>query len=335
LPRWALLAGAWLGCASAHAGDLVAQPSWAGRFTIVGENDALAPSPTDSWYTHGTLLSYLSGPLAPGQFGRLFLPGSGDGPTQHRYEILLGQNIFTPENAKLSPPDPKDRPFAGWLYTGFGLYQETNRTTLDHFELQIGVIGPASLAQQVQDGFHHAFGQTGSAGWAFQLKNEPGVVLSYERKWRGDLVSAGGLGVDLIPELGASIGNVYTYGEAGVMLRIGHNMKADYGPLRIRPALSGSTWFDPAQLNGAFGWYWFMGTQVRAVARNIFLDGNSFTSSPSVDKRIFVADFSTGASIYSMDFAKLDLVLAWRTEEFVGQQRWSKYGGFNISFPLP
>jgi hypothetical protein len=42
--------------------------------------------------------------------------------------ILLGQNMYTPEDFRLFNPDPHDRPFAGWLYSGVGMMQDTKGT---------------------------------------------------------------------------------------------------------------------------------------------------------------------------------------------------------------
>ena len=119
------------------------------------------------------------------------------------------------------------------------------------------------------------------------------------------------------------------------MLRLGQNLNADYGPARIKPALSGTTWFDPSQLQGPMGWYIFVGAQGKAVARNIFLDGNTFVASPSVTKETLVADLSGGVSFFWADLAKVDFVLTWRSKEFVGQPEPDRYGGVNISVKLP
>jgi lipid A 3-O-deacylase len=353
LRRLLLITLILLGCRGALAADLIPLSSVqeqrriaqetasvapeSGRITVLLENDALAPSPTDRWYTQGFQLSYLSGPIAGPSFDWLFPTTFTNpaGPRTRRFEIVVGQSIFTPENTRLNPPDPLDRPYAGWLYSGIGWYQESNHSSLDHLELLVGIVGPAALAKEVQGGFHDLLGQKTSTAWAFQLKNEPGVVLSYDHKWRFDIPLGAGLSIDAIPEFGASVGNVFTYGEVGMMVRFGHNLNADYGPTRIRPALSGTTWFDRSQLDGAVGWYLFAGTQGRAVARNIFLDGNTFTTSPSVDKRTFVGDLSAGVSVFWLDFAKLDLVLTWRSEEFVGQRQPERFGGINLSFRLP
>ena len=316
-------------------------PQESGRFTLIEENDALMPRPTDRWYTQGLELNYLSAPIAWTGVAA-FLPSSyldpGSFRTQ-RFELVLGQSIFTPENLRLNPPDPRDRPYAGWLYAGAGLYQETDRHSLDHLQLLVGVIGPAALGEQVQNGFHDVISglnsQVTAAGWGSQLKNEPGVVLTYEHKWRWGTPLGGGFAVDIIPGVGATVGNVFTYGEAGAIVRFGQNLNADYGPARIKPAMSGTTWFDPSQLQGPVGWYVFVGGAGRAVARNVFLDGNTFVGSARVTKEPLVGDLTGGVSVFWADVAKLDFVLTWRSKEFVGQPEAERYGGVNLSFKLP
>jgi lipid A 3-O-deacylase len=353
--RFAFTAMTVLGCCgSALAADLPMSPApatapvvvplppqEAGRITIIEENDALMPKPTDRWYTQGFELNYLSPPIA-GTGVAAFLPSTylspGSFRTQ-RFELIFGQSIFTPVNLRLNPPDPTDRPYAGWMFAGAGLYQETDRRSLDHVELLVGVVGSAALGEQVQNGFHDLISginsQVTAAGWGSQLKNEAAVVLSYEHKWRWGAPLGGGFAVDVIPEIGGSVGNVFTYAEASAMLRFGQNLKADYGPARMRPALSGTTWFDPSQLEGPLGWYLFVGAQGRAVARNIFLDGNTFVASPRVTKETFVGDLSGGLSFFWSDLTKVDFVLTWRSKEFVTQSEPDRYGGVNISFKLP
>lgn len=343
---------ALLGCRTALAEDVVPPvspaesvqiaPAQTGRITVIEENGNLMPSPTDRWYTNGFALLYLSPPISAGSFDAFIPPALLDSAPVHerRFELLFGQNIFTPAIITISPPDPKDRPYAGWLYTGAGLYQEHNNHSLDHFEVEVGVVGPAALGEEVQTDFHRLLDQLGwpqtiPIGWDYQLKNEPGLVLSYEHKWRIGAPIGGGLSVDAIPEVGATVGNIYTYGEVSTLLRLGQNLNADYGPARIRPALSGGSWFDPAELSGPLGWYLFVGSQVRAVARDIFLDGNTFVPSASVEKYPCVADLSAGASLFWSDLAKVDFVVAWRSKEFVGQSAPDRYGGINVSFRLP
>src|SRR5260370_1351909 len=122
-------------------------------------------------------------------------------------------------------------------------------------------------------------------------------MLSYERLWRLPLVGDNHLGADVIPQAGATAGNIFTYADAGALLRIGKGLGADYGPARIRPALSGTDFFNANRLDDGVGYYFFAGVQGRAVARNIFLDGNSFRISPSISKRILIGDAQAAFSL--------------------------------------
>ena len=94
-----------------------------------------------------------------------------------------------------------------------------------------------------------------------------------------------------------SLGNIFTYAAAGAMVRFGQRLRADWGQPRIQPALSGSDFVNHGALHDGPAWYVFAGTEGRAVARNIFLDGNTWEDGPSVDKKPFVADLTAGAAV--------------------------------------
>src|SRR6266581_4792595 len=115
---------------------------------------------------------------------------------------------------------------------------------LENLELDVGLVGPGALGKQVQNDFHQFIGTATAKGWSSQLQSETGVALSYERKWRQPLAGDSRLGVDVVPQLGVTVGNIFTYGDIGALLRIGEGLRADYGPARIRPALSGTDYFD-------------------------------------------------------------------------------------------
>jgi hypothetical protein len=310
------------------------------RVTLLEENDSLYFN-SDKHYTQGLRLSYLGPDVAadsfwarPFDFLDSFLPiFPGDAQQRsRRYALSLGQSIFTPADTDLFPPPADDRPYAGWLYAGVSLLQDSDRRTLDHLELQLGVIGPAALGRQVQNDWHQFIDISEAEGWSEQLKNEPGIVLSYERKWRVPLVGDGTAGIDVIPELGGSLGNIFTYGEAGALLRFGKNLQADYGPVRIRPALSGTDYFNADYLDGDFGIYGFVGVQGRAVGRNVFLDGNTFEDSRSVDKNIFVGDVQAGVSMFWSSAVRLDFSVVGRSKEFEGQDTPDVIGTAQASF---
>ena len=164
----------------------------------------------------------------------------------------LGLNMFTPDDLSRSDPIENDQPYAGWLHLGFGLERETiprgdRLRFLDTFELQLGVIGPLSGAEHVQRFGHDLTNATDPKGWGNQLDNEPGANLFYSRQWTGAKefsISTGNdlpeLYLDVTPQLGAALGNVYTFGAAGLTLRLGQFLPEDHGLSVIRPSLLGS-----------------------------------------------------------------------------------------------
>jgi lipid A 3-O-deacylase len=326
--------GGWMSV-PAHADDY-------GRLVVIEENDGLLPDGRDRHYTQGAMLAYLSPSLKPDDFAQtlftdlgqslpFFQPGLG---VTRKFDVVVGQSIFTPQHYHDPVPDPRDRPFAGWLYTGGSILQDTNGVMLENLELLAGVVGPDALAKEAQETFHSIGGfnnQNLDQGYRYQLKNEPGFMLTYERKWRFWQANLGPIQAEFIPEAGLTGGNVMTYAAAGGTFRFGQNLNVDYGIPRVRPALSGTNWFDASRLTQDFGWYLFAGVEGRAVAHNIFLDGNTVANSRSVDKKILVGDFSTGASVFWRDWVKFDVSFTERTKEFTTQHQADHFGNANLA----
>ena len=251
-----------------------------------------------------------------------------------RIGAAFGQSIFTPEDTSATTLVRNDRPYAGWLYGGISMHAETKRQnrslftdTLDAVELDFGIVGPYALGRQVQNGVHELINIAKSNGWGNQLDNEPGIMLIGERRWCSEPMRPFGLELDVIPHIGGSLGNVMTYAGAGTMVRFGQSLDVDFGPPMIRPSLSGLAAVDKPV---GFAWYLFAGAQGRAVARDIFLDGNTFSDSHSVDKKTFVGDFQIGTAI-AIDNARLAVTQVFRTREFKGQRQPDRFGAVSLS----
>jgi lipid A 3-O-deacylase len=190
--------------------------------------------------------------------------------------------------------------------------------------------GPWAGGEEVQNAVHRAIAVDTANGWSHQLDNEPGVVLTYEHKWRNIWkLAPGWLEFDLMPHVGAAAGNVFTYGAAGATLRIGADLPNDFGAPRIRPSLPGSTYFEPED---EFGLYVFVGGEGRYVLHNIFLDGNTFGPNRShVDKNPLVGEWQFGAVMTVFD-VRLAATYVVTTREFVGQEQPDQFGALTASF---
>ena len=71
---------------------------------------------------------------------------------------LSGRASSPQRICRSGPPDPHDRPYAGWLYIGVSVLQETDLLMLENLELDAGIVGPGWLAKQVQNDFHQFIG---------------------------------------------------------------------------------------------------------------------------------------------------------------------------------
>ena len=322
-------------CVAAPA--LAAEEPEKGTLTVLFENDIFYNSDHD--YTNGVLIGYTTAPQdTPDWAVRLArtLPFfAQEGEVRTRY--ALGQDIFTPHNLHLVNPPLTDRPYAGFLYGAFGLADESGSegdviSNLDQLQVSLGIIGPASLAEDTQKFVHRIINGTDPQGWSTQLRDEPGLVIQYERAVKFSLLTSyegPGIGFDVVPHYGAAIGNVYDYVNAGAMARVGFNLPKDYGPLRIDPSLPGSGFYEPRG-DSAIGAYIFAGVDGRAIARNLFLDGNSFQDSRSVSKMNLVGDINLGAAITFRAF-QLSFTHVFRSKEYATQKAADQFGAVNLS----
>jgi hypothetical protein len=310
-------------------------------FTLVTENDKYFAG-TDRHYTNGLKLSFLGTTRlneSPDFIRRVtkLLPTLQHDASRQLYKagVSLGQNIYTPGNTDTLTPDPNDRPYAGWLYTSLDLQAKSlDGKMLRMVEIAIGVVGPAALGRQAQNGFHDIIGVPHANGWDYQLKSEPGLILSWERRHRLlrlALNASEDFSTDFIGRYGLSLGNIRTNIAGGFGARIGWRLPEDFGADLIRPSGGDET---PASSTSI---YFFGSTEVRAIARNIFLDGNTWRDSPSVDKRPLVADLNAGlvfrfpAHLGSIRGLQLAYIQNYRTKEFYGQLKRDVFGSISLT----
>ncbi|MEM9751147.1 MAG: lipid A deacylase LpxR family protein [Pseudomonadota bacterium] len=352
--RWALAlaaSAALIGGPQAYAQDETLEPSdrhgapperRAERATLalVNENDLWGG--TDRAYTNGLLVSYLSAPNTAPKWVRdaaAFLPFVSDNSSLRR-GFGVGQSIFTPEDIETAAALNDQRPYAGWLYGAFTLVSardwdlerpDRRASVVNTLQINAGVVGPLAFGEQVQNSWHRLIGAERAAGWDNQLGNEPGLQLLYERRYRGLVeTDLGGLDLSIEPHLGASLGNVATYGAAGFTVRAGRNLTSDFGPPRIRPALAGASFFAREQDVNA---YIFGGIEARGVARNIFLDGNTFRTSQSVEKRNYVGDAQVGLAV-QLGRAQAAFTYVYRLEEYDGQPSPDRFGAVSLQIKI-
>lgn len=300
-----------------------------GVISLIFENDLFAGR--DYGYTNGARLSYTSSEEGMPNYikkASSYLPLlNREG--KKRVSVAIGQNIFTPSDIVATEFVENDFLYAGWLYGSLEILSDQGEK-FDNAGLTIGMVGPSSKAEQTQKYIHQVKGAIMPKGWNNQLKDELGINFTYERKWRKIFASElFGMGFDVMPHLASSVGNVNTSAATGATFRLGYDLPADYGPPRIHPNLSGSDFFVPTR---KFSGYLFSTFEIRAVARDIFLDGNTFKDSHSVEKRNIVKNLQLGGTLIYKDM-RFSYTHVVSTQQFKGQQDdYTQFGGITFSY---
>jgi lipid A 3-O-deacylase len=298
-------------------------PRWA-AWQFYWENDAYAAfSGSDEFYTNGVRFAWLRNPnvVSNPEWSRRLVdwwcrsPLCFESNADIGYGHALGQSFYTPNDITDPRPQPEDRPWAGYLYYSW-VVQATHATDVDFrldrpvqnlFELQVGLVGPAAGAEFAQREVHEIIDDDLPLGWDNQLVNEPTVNLNYT--WRKKL---GNTTFDIVPHWGGSLGTVMTAASAGATVRLGRNISS-FPQLLITPTNASLTVPRPTKCE----YYLFAGAEGRAVAHNIFLDGNVFRDGPEIDVRrdTFVYDLKAGFAARYKSW-RLDYTFVRRSEEF-------------------
>lgn len=311
-------------------------------FSFYFENDVFAS--TDVQYTNGLKLTW-------SRYGLSKLP---DDAWLHKwlYPVIkgikfynsskfekaltfsIGQKIYTPDDIRTAELIKDDRPYAGITYIEFGFHKR-NTLHMHTLELCAGIVGPHSYAEEVQSSGHSVLNTTKPEGWDNQLKDEPVFCLVYDYKTK--LAATGinsGFGGDVIFNTGGTLGNASTFYKVGLLTRYGWNIPGDFGNFPIQSATCFNAELGESccyKRKNRFGMHMFFSAITKAVLRDIFLDGNTFRDSHSVDKKFIVAAFSGGVGVISGRF-KTTISYVHQTRSFDSQDEPQKFVTFNTSF---
>ena len=322
------------GCAAPAPKD--GGPAPRGATTLTVDNDSY--SFDDSNYTNGVLLSWSSPELDAYPAGHGLRRAANTlspllprrpGSARH-VAISAGQLIFTPERLLNDNPAPDDRPYAGILFVDTTA-MERGPDSLATATLRLGLVGEASMAEEVQKELHEWFGADRPRGWSHQLEYEPIFNLGLERHRRFGAGTLLGFDHDFTHSVGAALGTYFTGLAVGLEWRFGGTSLGDMGsrtmtsgfqttPLVARP--------DSARART----YGFLRGDAWGVARFLPLDGTFFRDGGrSTDREDFVGAVTLGVTMaqgpVSMTFSYRFLSDTYETQNKTGQ-----YGTLSLTW---
>jgi lipid A 3-O-deacylase len=247
------------------------------------------------------------------------------------FGYFIGQQIYTPNDIRKSEIIIDDRPYASWLHAGVSA-QFQGEESSHSFDLSFGIIGPEAYGEQIQNGFHKIIRIYGASGWKNQLKTEAAVSASYQQKIKFYEMhnQKKQIFFDVIPYFGGVLGNVHINSYLGGLFRLGSNLPSDYGPARASLS-DGDSFIDPEKIISEFSFYGFAAARAIVVARNIFLDGNSFNDSHRVKKRNIVYESELGF-FTSYKSASLTWRFVTLSPEFYERSVINSYASLTLSY---
>lgn len=135
------------------------------------------------------------------------------------YGIGLVQKIFTPKDILDSLLNAVDRPYAGTLYLKSLLVSSSPQKKLRlTTQIDLGVLGPLSGAEQAQRLVHRWTDSDSPEGWDFQIKNR--VYINYTALIEKELITLPQI-LDFAANSRMRIGNIHSDWKLGGTLRFG------------------------------------------------------------------------------------------------------------------
>lgn len=139
----------------------------------------------------------------------------------------IGQSIFTPKELEADTLSPDDRPYAGWLYLSavstFATHAMKSNRIQTSVGIDLGLVGPRSLAGDLQRWWHDRFNRPPPKGWTHQIPERFGFILNADlARSFSDVLEAE---MDLNGQLhaGLKIGNIVNAVYYGMPIRFGWN----------------------------------------------------------------------------------------------------------------
>lgn len=271
--------------------------------------DALDDKSLPAWIAYLTDKTYLTTPK----------------DRQYSVRYSIGHLVQTSTEIKTSELMEEDAPYVGmfaWEVNAIAFDEHVS----DDLSLTLGIVGPAAGGEQVQSTIHGLIGANDPKGWDHQINNEFVFRLQAKRLWRSFVVPLGSTEMDVITGVNAGFGNLLSDANAGVGIRWGQQLQSSF---------SSSSPFVVQKFNGLDstpnGWFLFANISGSYVLNDIFINGNTFSDSHSVDLIHWQAGASVGAqlNLYNWNFI---YSMIYTTDQYTTQSEDTRLGTITITY---
>ncbi|RZL44326.1 MAG: lipid A deacylase LpxR family protein [Pedobacter sp.] len=297
--------------------DAASAQSFKNEFGFKTENDAYLATLNDRYYTNGLFIYYRRA-ISPEK--------SGENIEKKTYEISAGQKMYTPYWGQVAKKEDQDRPFAGYLYAGAAYSVFYKKESVLKTSIEIGTVGPNSLAQGAQKFLHKTVGFYTPAGWEYQIRNEVALNLAgnYSRLIHRSEDSAG----DFSGQGYANLGTTFSGAGASILFRAGklnQLFNSAYHNAVIGDAKT-------AKLNTS-EFFFYAKPQLNIVAYDATIQGSLFNNDSPVTFGIKPIVFEQQFGVnYSSKRFTADFNIIFKTKEVKSVAKAQNYGGLSLYY---
>jgi len=297
--------------------DAAKAQNFKNEFGFKTENDAYLATLNDRYYTNGLFLYYRRA-INPEK--------TGENIEKKIYEISAGQKMYTPYWGQVAKKEDQDRPFAGYLYAGAAYSVFYKKESVFKTSIEVGTVGPNSLAQDAQKFLHKTVGFYTPAGWEYQIKSEFAVNLSgnYSKlihRSSDDAVDFSGQGY-------ANVGTTFSGLGASVLFRAGKLNQL----------------FNSAYHNAVIGdaktknlnnteFFFYAKPQLNVVVYDATIQGSLFNNNSPVTFGVKPIVFEQQFGVnYSSKRFTADFNIIFKTKEVKSVAKAQNYGGLSLYY---
>ncbi|GIU52576.1 lipid A deacylase LpxR family protein [Shewanella sp. KT0246] len=317
-----------------HAGT--SNGDWV-QFTF--ENDAFGLINTsDDDYSNGIEWSW--GKAVVNDFDELVLPKwlqglygysylNHGGNRQYQISYSVSQRMYTPDDLQQAALIESDRPYSGTLLWGTKL-RSYGDGVADNLSLTLGVVGPASFAEQTQKQVHEIIDAKEPMGWDNQLSNEPVFKVEAQRLYQLAYTPlSDNLEFDTVFHGNAGVGNLMSDVGAGMTFRLGNILSHSYAFVSQAASRSNNGYI--VKSADELSWQVFVTFYGRYVFNDITIDGNTFTDSHSAELTHQQAMINMGFMLNWQNWG-LSFSAIRGTEQYHDQPNKANFAAVNINY---
>lgn len=186
----------------------VAQNTYSKEISLISDNDLYTSVYRDRYYTNGLFLTY-----------RVVKNKNTDDLPKKIYKFQAGHMMFTAIKSTLLYASTHDRPFAGYLYSSFGISRFYPSNNIFITDYEIGVLGPDAKSEELQTFMHDIYNYPKPLGWKHQIQNAFAINFNAHYLHYFTKISSNILDFSSVNSLKA--GTIFTSVSSGVYSRFG------------------------------------------------------------------------------------------------------------------